>query len=457
MTTDMGMFGPGSTLRRWAKGGRGGGPEPPVAVDDEAFLPASQRHRPLKITPLGNDIASDAPIDPRSLTVLAGPEHGTLEVRGKKLLYRADPGFSGTDLFTYVVADRDGDLSAPATVRIEVEAVAPPTARDDVFDVRPKKPGKPVKLDVLANDEPGTFKLDPKSIEIVDGPDHGTLDIKGGKILYVPEPGYAGPDRFSYTVAGKDGSRSDPADVTLDVAASGGGGFTTTVPIPVQEVHGGRHVAPTNTLLLGSAANETMVVNQAGSDLFYLAGLGGNDVYALDALPLMTVIHDTGGRDELRFPSRFASSLGVIEIGRHLLLVDLDTSGVVMVVDWRGSGRIETWDFGRTGTYSHGQLVDALEEGRGIYFWSFSSWEEAFTEAGINPDEVFGVSWRESWDVLSTLIDDVDAYARSGRSKAATAAAGEDPAAGAIPAVSVESAAAALASLLHEQPEAPPV
>ena len=101
---------------------------PPVAaldaVDDRSALPAERPSGRLDV--LAND--TGAPAEDLRILEVAGQVHGTLQIlteplpqAGEKnvLLYTADPGFVGTDTFTYTVSDRDGGTDT-ATVTVEV-------------------------------------------------------------------------------------------------------------------------------------------------------------------------------------------------------------------------------------------------------------------------------------------------------------------------------------------------
>ncbi len=93
---------------------------PPVATPQSASTPAGQ---PVEITLAGID-PDGRPI--AAYTVVDGPQHGTLTQNGSHIVYTPDPGFTGTDAFTYTVGG--GALeSEPAAVIIDVipAAVAP--------------------------------------------------------------------------------------------------------------------------------------------------------------------------------------------------------------------------------------------------------------------------------------------------------------------------------------------
>ncbi len=56
------------------------------------------------------------------------PAHGTVRVDEStgEVTYTPEPGFTGTDEYTYTVADQDGWTSGETTVTITVEALGPP-------------------------------------------------------------------------------------------------------------------------------------------------------------------------------------------------------------------------------------------------------------------------------------------------------------------------------------------
>lgn len=91
---------------------------------------STQEDTPVAITLGGTD-----PDPGQSLTweIDAAPSNGTLSGTPPDLVYAPDPGFVGTDTFTFVVRDC-GLTSAPATIIVEVTAAEPPviTCPDDV-------------------------------------------------------------------------------------------------------------------------------------------------------------------------------------------------------------------------------------------------------------------------------------------------------------------------------------
>jgi hypothetical protein len=90
---------------------------PPALTDDVAQVPAGKSE---KIFVLANDSDPDG-LDPKSLTVVSGPAHGSANVKGNgdHIRYKADGDYAGADAFQYRVCDKKGACSI-ATVRINV-------------------------------------------------------------------------------------------------------------------------------------------------------------------------------------------------------------------------------------------------------------------------------------------------------------------------------------------------
>jgi hypothetical protein len=93
--------------------------DPPVAVADNLGSVVSGQSIIANI--LTNDYDPDGSLDPKSLKVLTQPTDGTVTVgTGGEVTYTARSGFTGTDSFSYSVADMQGLASQPASVKITV-------------------------------------------------------------------------------------------------------------------------------------------------------------------------------------------------------------------------------------------------------------------------------------------------------------------------------------------------
>ncbi|RYE19511.1 MAG: DUF11 domain-containing protein [Sphingobacteriales bacterium] len=75
-------------------------PKAPVAANDAAIV---YLDKPRVITILTNDNPGNSSFDPQSIEILTQPEHGTVQIGNGVVTYTPDPGYSGSDEFTYRV------------------------------------------------------------------------------------------------------------------------------------------------------------------------------------------------------------------------------------------------------------------------------------------------------------------------------------------------------------------
>ncbi len=156
--------------------------------------------------------ASDADDDTLSFSIVDNPTNGSLSGSAPSITYDPDPGFIGTDSFTFKVNDGTDDSPA-ATVTITVAATPvnnPPVAVDDTASVGE---GSTISIDVLANDTDDD--LDPLSIDSVETPAQGSVSIVGDTLSYTAPSAFTGLVSFTYVVT--DGTDSDTGTVSVTV------------------------------------------------------------------------------------------------------------------------------------------------------------------------------------------------------------------------------------------------
>ncbi|MGA9335447.1 MAG: Ig-like domain-containing protein [Rudaea sp.] len=183
----------------------------PVAADDRA---ATGYNTPITIAVLAND--SDPNSLPLAITSVTAPAHGGARTSGSAIIYTPQPGFYGTDTFSYTVSDGRGGM-ASATVTVSVSAPGYPVANDDNATTAYNTP---VTISVLANDtDPNGFVL---NITSVGAPAHGSAQIDGNAIAYRPQAGfYGGTDTLSYTIDnGHGGTATATITITVQAPAS---------------------------------------------------------------------------------------------------------------------------------------------------------------------------------------------------------------------------------------------
>ena len=184
----------------------------PNAANDVATTDEDQA---VTIDVLAND--SDPDGDSLGVTAVSQPANGASEVNGDNTVtYFPNPGFIGTDAFTYSISDGRGG-SASATVSVTVQSTnQSPSATND-YAVTDEDVA--VTITVLANDsDPDGDSL---TVSGVSQPANGSAVINAdGSITYTPNNNFFGTDAFTYTISdGRGGSAS--ATVSVNVRATG--------------------------------------------------------------------------------------------------------------------------------------------------------------------------------------------------------------------------------------------
>ncbi len=104
--------------------GRGGHQLPAASADRDE----TTEREATATAVLANDTDADGGLDASTVQVRRTAAHGTVRVDEStgEVTYTPEPGFTGTDEYTYTVADQDGWTSGETTVTITVEALGPP-------------------------------------------------------------------------------------------------------------------------------------------------------------------------------------------------------------------------------------------------------------------------------------------------------------------------------------------
>ena len=183
-----------------------GANEPPNAVNDSfEFKEDVQATLDVRV--------NDSDPDGHPLTITsASPtaQHGTVSCTAAECTYTPALNYFGPDSFTYAISDGHGGTDT-ATVSITVNPQNdPPNAVDDTLTTAQGVPGS---VNVLAND---TDVDGPQAIVSASHGAHGTVSCAAGVCTYTPDPGYSGPDSFTYDLSDGAGG-ADQATVSVTV------------------------------------------------------------------------------------------------------------------------------------------------------------------------------------------------------------------------------------------------
>ncbi|HPD14740.1 MAG TPA: peptidylprolyl isomerase [Planctomycetota bacterium] len=144
------------------------------------------------------------------------PDLVTATLNGTSLTLAYAAGQWGTATITVRATDLDGTFVEDSFV---VTVQGRPLSHNDTAVT---DEDQPVVIDVLANDVATSSPLDPASVTVGTAPSHGQTSVNPdtGEITYTPDPGYTGPDTFTYTVADMLGTLSAVATVSMTVNAA---------------------------------------------------------------------------------------------------------------------------------------------------------------------------------------------------------------------------------------------
>lgn len=193
-----------------------------VIVQDDAFgaqndYAETTQRTPIDVEILENDTLGGFRANPLSADIKVFPHNGTAgyNPQTRKLNYRPNNDFSGTDSLYYMVQSYTGKFSS-AKVVIRVEPVnIPIVANDDAFTGYIETS---TLIRILDNDYDTDDGIDTTSLAIISEPQHGLVSINHnkGRISYTPEAGFEGMDSLQYKVCDLNADAScDSATVYL--------------------------------------------------------------------------------------------------------------------------------------------------------------------------------------------------------------------------------------------------
>ena len=197
------------------------------AVSDDA---ANGSHDRTIVVPapgvLANDTDGDG--DALSATMTTPPSHGTVTLAPNGgYTYQPDPGYVGTDAFSYSAAD--GPTTTPGSVTVTVTN-ALPSAQADSYVMVTGSTLTVAAPGLLVNDTDADH--DTLTATVVSSPAHGTASIgTGGSLVYTPAAGFTGVDHLTYLASDGLGS-SGVVSVAVKVVPRAPSPTPTPTPTP---------------------------------------------------------------------------------------------------------------------------------------------------------------------------------------------------------------------------------
>ncbi len=198
-----------------------------IAQNDQATTPPGTTVN-ICVTCNDSDPESNTQANP---TLASTPTNGTVTILADGTIdYTPNPGFSGTDVFTYSVCDDGSPVACDtATVVVTVPNVSPTDNQTYANDDANSTPmDTPVSGDVSGND------TDPQSGDThvftkLTNPTNGTVVFNpDGTYTYTPTVGYVGPDQFTYNKC-DDGTPQACEEATVYLTV-----FGLNAPLPVE-------------------------------------------------------------------------------------------------------------------------------------------------------------------------------------------------------------------------------
>jgi len=183
---------------------------PPIAQNDTAITEVDM---PLYLNILLND--SDPQGLPLAISNVVQPPNGTaIWMADGNIDYVPNPGFTGTDQFSYTVCNEVG-LCADALVMITVLADTTPVAPAAVSDTVQTNLATPVIIAVLNNDVylPSGAVV---TLSLQNAPQNGTATLNpDNTFTYTPNPSFTGADWFVYTLQTSGGTATATVFITI--------------------------------------------------------------------------------------------------------------------------------------------------------------------------------------------------------------------------------------------------
>ncbi|MHA4895109.1 Ig-like domain-containing protein [Pedobacter sp. PWIIR3] len=225
------------------------------------------------VTPI--DVKSNDPSKTNTTVVInTTPTSGTVSVSPSGIVtYTPNPGFTGTDVFTYTLRTPDGLVSDPITVTLTSNPAGSP-------DVATTPAKTPITIPVKDNDQSKTGT----TVVLVAVPLNGTVVLDpSGVPIYTPFDTFSGKDTFTYKLRDANGLESTPILVTVNVKPVGLADSRTTplnTPVTINIKANDPSSLGTTPIIVSNPAHGSVTIDASGNAVFVpTTGYTGNDVF----------------------------------------------------------------------------------------------------------------------------------------------------------------------------------
>lgn len=155
---------------------------------------------PKTISVLSNDTDIENDINPNSMVIIDGPNHGSAVITSGVINYTPIANFHGIDTVIYSVCDQTVPTALCDTAYIIIQVTSVPDKPVSANDLVTLNENDTLAISVLVNDTDIDNDIDPSTVQIIDAPNHGTATVLNGVVTYIATTNYNGPDTLTYKV-----------------------------------------------------------------------------------------------------------------------------------------------------------------------------------------------------------------------------------------------------------------
>jgi hypothetical protein len=164
----------------------------------------------------GNVLAGAVDIEGATITAVAGTfttANGSVTIAADGLYtYTPNPGYSGSDSFTFTAQTDDDRTSGTVSVTVTADASDLTVATPQALTVNESTPGTGNVLTGAVDSEGATIT----AVAGTFATGHGSVTIAAnGAYTYLPNPGYSGSDNFTFTAQTDDDSTSGTVVINI--------------------------------------------------------------------------------------------------------------------------------------------------------------------------------------------------------------------------------------------------